>query len=144
MSHLPKLQKLNISGNVQMNLLDVRSVFESLKQLRALSIADITNMPVGIFEPLNNLESLNISGTHLGNGTNLMLEPLTKLKVKHESMQDLFYEWMSDFDFYFGKFFSQKKPFFIAFVELVKTFNIICSFFCCLGIGFIKKSNAWV
>jgi Leucine-rich repeat (LRR) protein len=82
MWHLPKLQVLNISGNVQMNLLDIRSVFENLTQLRALSIADITNLPSGIFEPLSNLESLNISGTNLGNGTNLMLEPLTKLKVK--------------------------------------------------------------
>jgi hypothetical protein len=86
MFHLPKLQTLNISGNVQMNLLDVRPVFQNLTELRALSIADITNMPLGIFEPLNNLQMLNISGTHLGNGTSQMLDPLTMLRVSHENL----------------------------------------------------------
>jgi hypothetical protein len=94
MWHLPRLQSLNISGNVQMNLLDTRPVFENLTQLRALSIADITNLPLGIFEPLSKLEALNISGTHLGNGTNSMLEPLTKLKVKKK------HEWNSDFEYF--------------------------------------------
>lgn len=79
--HLPKLQTLNISGNVQMNLLDIREVFENLTELRSLSIADITNMPLGIFEPLGNLHMLNISGTHLGNETNQFLGPLKSLKV---------------------------------------------------------------
>jgi hypothetical protein len=81
MCHLPKLQTLNISGNVQMNLLDVRPVFQNLTELRALSIADITNMPLGIFVPLSNLQMLNISGTHLNNETLQILNPLAKLKV---------------------------------------------------------------
>jgi Leucine-rich repeat (LRR) protein len=81
MCHLPKLQTLNISGNVQMNLLDVRPVFQNLTELRALSIADITSMPLGIFVPLANLQMLNISGTHLNNETLQILNPLAKLKV---------------------------------------------------------------
>lgn len=64
-----------------MNLLDISPVFENLTELRSLSIADITNMPLGIFVPLSNLQMLNISGTHLGNDTNQMLEPLNVLKV---------------------------------------------------------------
>lgn len=80
-SHLPKLQTLNISGNIQMNLLDVRPVFQNMSELRSLSIADITNMPLGLFVPLSNLQMLNISGTHLNNETLQILNPLAKLKV---------------------------------------------------------------
>jgi hypothetical protein len=80
---MPKLQTLNISGNVQLNLLDIRPVFQNLTELRALSIADITNMPLGIFVPLGNLLMLNISGTHLNNETLQILNPLAKLKVSH-------------------------------------------------------------
>lgn len=65
-----------------MNLLDISPVFENLTELRSLSIADITNMPLGVFVPLSNLQTLNISGTHLGNETNQMLDPLTNLKVE--------------------------------------------------------------
>ena len=85
MCHLPKLQTLNISGNIQMNLLDVRPVFQNLTELRALSIADITSMPLGIFVPLGNLQMLNISGTHLNNETLQILNPLAKLKVSYWS-----------------------------------------------------------
>lgn len=81
MCHLLKLQTLNISGNVQLNLLDIRPVFQNLTELRSLSIADITNMPLGIFVPLSNLQVLNISGTHLNNETLQILNPLAKLKV---------------------------------------------------------------
>lgn len=83
MCHLLKLQTLNISGNVQLNLLDIRPVFQNLTELRSLSIADITNMPLGIFVPLSNLQVLNISGTHLNNETLQILNPLAKLKVSH-------------------------------------------------------------
>lgn len=65
-----------------MNLLDISPVFENLTELRSLSIADITNMPLGIFVPLGNLQMLNISGTHLGNETSQMLDPLKVLKVE--------------------------------------------------------------
>lgn len=81
MHHLPKLQSLSVSGNAHMNLLELAVVFENLTQLRSLSMADFANMPPGVFMPLSNLESLNISGTHLGNETNQMLEPLKNLKV---------------------------------------------------------------
>lgn len=87
MCHLPRLQTLNISGNIQMNLLDVRPVFQNLTELRSLSIADITNMPLGIFVPLSNLQMLNISGTHLNNETLQILNPLAKLKVSYDSFQ---------------------------------------------------------
>lgn len=82
MHHLSKLKTLNISGNVQMNLLELRSVFENLTELNSLSMADITNMPLGTLLPLSNLKMLNISGTHLGNETTQVLGPLKKLKVK--------------------------------------------------------------
>lgn len=81
MCHLPKLQTLNISGNVQLNLLDIRPVFQNMTELRSLSIADIASMPLGIFVPLSNLLMLNISGTHLNNETIQILNPLAKLKV---------------------------------------------------------------
>lgn len=84
MRHLPRLQSLSVSGNIHMNLLDTGVVFENLTLLSSLSMADITNMPAGIFIPLSNLETLNISGTHLGNETNQMLEPLKKLKVRNQ------------------------------------------------------------
>lgn len=83
MCQLPRLQTLNISGNVQLNLLDIRPVFQNLSELRSLSMADITNMPLGIFVPLSNLLMLNISGTHLNNETLQILNPLAKLKVSH-------------------------------------------------------------
>lgn len=81
MCHLPKLQALNISGNVQLNLWDLETLFQNLTQLRALSMADVSNVPVDFFEPLGNLQTLNISGTRLGNETSLLLEPLGMLKV---------------------------------------------------------------
>lgn len=81
MGQLPKLNSLNISGNVQLNLLDIRPIFQNLTELRSLSIADITSLPLGIFVPLGNLQVLNISGTHLNNETLQILNPLAKLKV---------------------------------------------------------------
>lgn len=81
MGQLPKLNSLNISGNVQLNLMDIRPIFQNLSELRSLSIADITNLPLGIFVPLGNLQVLNISGTHLNNETLQILNPLAKLKV---------------------------------------------------------------
>lgn len=87
MCHLPKLQTLNISGNVQLNLVEIRPVFQNLTELRALSIADITNMPLGLFVPLSNLQVLNISGTHLNNETLQILNPLAKLKVSELTSQ---------------------------------------------------------
>lgn len=88
MCHLVKLQTLNVSGNVQMNLFDVRPVFQNMTELRSLSIADITNMPLGIFVPLSNLQFLNISGTHLNNETIQILNPLSKLKVNYSILSD--------------------------------------------------------
>lgn len=85
MSHLPKLQILNISGNVQLNLLNLRDVFEITSGLRSLSIADITNLPLDIFVPLGNLQKLNVSGARLGNETTQILEPLKLLKVSQFS-----------------------------------------------------------
>lgn len=82
MKDLPKLASLNVSGNVQLNLADIRPVFQNLSELRSLSIADITNLPLGIFVPLGNLQVLNISGTHLNNETLQILNPLAKLKVR--------------------------------------------------------------
>lgn len=81
MIQTPKLQTLNISGNIQLNLATLELVFENMTELRSLAIADITNLPLGVLTPLANLQALNISGTHLGNDTNQMLEPLKKLKV---------------------------------------------------------------
>jgi Leucine-rich repeat (LRR) protein len=82
MSNLPKLQALNISGNVQLNLLNVRDVFEITSGLRSLSIADITDLPLDIFVPLGALHFLNVSGCRLGNHTHQILEPVTMLKVR--------------------------------------------------------------
>lgn len=79
--HLPKLQVLNLSGNVQLNLLKLRAFFERASQLQSLSMADMTDLPFDMFVSLNNLEKLNISGTRLGNDTGMILEPLEKLKV---------------------------------------------------------------
>ena len=81
MNHLPKLETLNISGNIQLRLLDLQGVFENLTRLQSLSIADITKLPVGLFVTLPNLQMLNISGTHLGNETNQILRPFKLLKV---------------------------------------------------------------
>lgn len=83
MCYLPSLQTLNISGNMQLNLLDIRPVFQNLTELKALSMADINNMPLAIFVPIPNLLILNISGTHLNNETLQILNPLAKLKVSH-------------------------------------------------------------
>lgn len=81
MCHLPKLQTLNISGNVQLNLLELSAVFQNMSELRSLSIADITNLPSDIFESLNKLQSLNISGAGLGSNISRILQPLIMLKV---------------------------------------------------------------
>lgn len=74
---------------MQLNLLDVRPVFQNLTELRSLSIADITNMPLGLFVPLSNLLMLNISGTHLNNETLQILNPLGKLKVSKSCIHDV-------------------------------------------------------
>lgn len=81
MCHLPKLQTLNISGNVQLNLFEMSAVFQNMSELRSLSIADITNLPSDIFETLNKLQSLNISGAGLGSNISNVLQPLIMLKV---------------------------------------------------------------
>lgn len=82
MEHLPKLETLNISGNIQMDLLDIRPVFQKLTVLRSLSIADITKLPLELLEPLSNLQVLNISGVNIGNETGQVLGALSQLKVK--------------------------------------------------------------
>lgn len=81
MCHLPKLHTLNISGNVQLNLWDLEAFFQNLTQIRSLSMADISNIPMDFFMPLAKLHSLNVSGTRLGNETSQLLEPLRMLKV---------------------------------------------------------------
>lgn len=84
MQDLHRLNSLNVSGNVQLDLIELTALFETTPQLQSLSIADITNLPLGIFLPLGNLQALNISGTHLGNETNQILSPFTALKVNTE------------------------------------------------------------
>lgn len=104
MSHLTKLQTFNISGNVQMDLVEIRPIFQSLSQLQELSIADMKNMPLGLFIPLSNLQILNISGTRLNNETIQILNPLGKLKVisninmniNMNSNKENFYEFLLD------------------------------------------------
>lgn len=81
MSHLVKLSTLNISGNVQISLAESKPVFQNLTELKALAIADIHNLPLGIFVPLNQLHSLNVSGTRLNNETLQILNPLSKLQM---------------------------------------------------------------
>lgn len=81
MCHLPKLQIFNISGNVQFSSYDLSSVFHNMSELRSLSIADITNLPLDIFDSLNKLESLNVSGAGFGNDTSRILQQLIMLKV---------------------------------------------------------------
>ncbi|XP_070496692.1 chondroadherin-like isoform X2 [Chironomus tepperi] len=80
MYHLTKLQTLNISGNVQLNLFEMSAMFQNMSNLRSLSIADITNLPLDIFETLNKLQSLNISGAGLGANISRILQPLIMLK----------------------------------------------------------------
>lgn len=80
--HLPKLQVFNISGNENLNLLELQPALQKMTQLRSLSLADMTNLPLNMFAALSNLEALNVSGTSLGNDTGLLLEPLEKLKVQ--------------------------------------------------------------
>lgn len=79
--HLPKLQDFNISGNEHLDLLNLQPALQKMTQLRSLSMADMTNLPLNMFTSLSNLEALNVSGTSLGNDTGLLLEPLEKLKV---------------------------------------------------------------
>jgi Leucine-rich repeat (LRR) protein len=83
MCHLRKLHVLNISGNVQLNLLNVRMVLHNLTTLNSLSMADITDMPLDMFASLTELRFLNVSGTRLGNDTAQVLEPLKSLKVNY-------------------------------------------------------------
>lgn len=93
MCHLAKLQTLNISGNVQLNLFEMSAVFQNMSELRSLSIADITNLPSDIFETLNKLQSLNISGAGLGSNISNVLQPLIMLKVcmnPHMKFQKIF------------------------------------------------------
>lgn len=82
---LPKLETLNISGNMQLNMANLKSLFLNMSQLRALAMADFANIPWDMFAMLNNLERLNISGARLGNETGLLLEPLRTLKVELQS-----------------------------------------------------------
>lgn len=81
MSHLQKLRSLNISGNIQINLIESKAVFQNLTELKSLAIADIQNLPLAIFVPLNGLQRLNISGTRLNNDTLQILNPLSKLQI---------------------------------------------------------------
>jgi Leucine-rich repeat (LRR) protein len=81
MSHLQKLRTLNISGNVQISLIESKAVFQNLTELRSLAVADIINLPLGIFVPLNQLQALNVSGTRLNNETLQILNPLSKLQM---------------------------------------------------------------
>lgn len=79
--NLPKLLVFNISGNEKLNLVELQNTLQYMTQLRSLSLADMTNLPLNMLASLSNLEALNVSGTCLGNDTGLLLEPLEKLKV---------------------------------------------------------------
>ena len=95
MCHLPKLQTLNISGNVQLNLFEMSAVFQNMSELRSLSIGDITNLPSDIFDTLNKLQSLNISGAGLGSNVSRILQSMIMLKV----CMSLFKEFQRFFQF---------------------------------------------
>lgn len=81
MCSLPKLETLNISGNLQLNLWELEPVFQCLKKLKFLAMADVSNIPIDFFMALGNLQTLNVSGTRLNNETSVLLEPLKTLKV---------------------------------------------------------------
>lgn len=90
MNHLQRLKTLNISGNFQMSLIESKLVFQNLTELRALAIADMRNLPLGIFTQLHTrLHELNVSGTELSGESLHMLKPLTNLKVLDVSRNQL-------------------------------------------------------
>lgn len=82
MSKLKNLKTLNISGHTQMNLMEIRSTFQMLPELRTLSMADMGSLPLGVFISVSHIKVLNISGNHINNETLQILNPLTNLKVR--------------------------------------------------------------
>ncbi|XP_055294991.1 insulin-like growth factor-binding protein complex acid labile subunit isoform X2 [Sitodiplosis mosellana] len=86
---LRKLHTLNISGNIQMDLYDIREAFQLLHNLKTLSIADMGVIPYELLVPLGQLKALNLSGNHLVNVSMQILQPVDGLELLDISRNQL-------------------------------------------------------
>lgn len=54
---------------------------QQMQHLKALSIAEMGPLPMGLLAPFTHLSSLNLSGNHLVNGSLQILDSVTRLEV---------------------------------------------------------------
>uniref|UniRef100_A0A1B0EYS2 Uncharacterized protein n=2 Tax=Phlebotomus papatasi TaxID=29031 RepID=A0A1B0EYS2_PHLPP len=79
-TRLTSLKVLNISGHLQLDLVESKFAFQLLESLTTLSVADMGYLPASLFKSLPHLRELNISGNHLNDISLEMLLPVTKLE----------------------------------------------------------------
>ncbi|XP_053692319.1 protein artichoke [Sabethes cyaneus] len=83
------LQTFNISGNLQLDLMEVNPTFQMIPNVSTLAIADMGPLPMKLFGPFKQLRALNLSGNHVDNNTLQIILPLARLQLLDLSRNQL-------------------------------------------------------
>ncbi|XP_021702845.1 toll-like receptor Tollo [Aedes aegypti] len=83
------LRTFNISGNLQLDLMEVNPTFQVIPNISTLAVADMGPLPLKLFEPFKQLRTLNLSGNHIDNVTLQIIHPLVHLRLLDLSRNQL-------------------------------------------------------
>ncbi|XP_062705897.1 insulin-like growth factor-binding protein complex acid labile subunit [Aedes albopictus] len=83
------LRTFNISGNLQLDLMEVNPTFQVIPNISTLAVADMGPLPLKLFEPFKQLRTLNLSGNHIDNITLQIIQPLAHLRLLDLSRNQL-------------------------------------------------------
>ncbi|XP_039447306.1 insulin-like growth factor-binding protein complex acid labile subunit [Culex pipiens pallens] len=86
---LTRLQTFNLSGNLQLDLMEVEPTFQIIPNISTLAVADMGPLPIRLFAPFRQLRALNLSGNHIDNNTLQIILPLTQLQLLDLSRNQL-------------------------------------------------------
>ncbi|XP_059617834.1 insulin-like growth factor-binding protein complex acid labile subunit [Phlebotomus argentipes] len=77
---LTSLKVLNISGHLQLDLVESKYAFQLLGSLTTLSVAEMGYLPATLLDSVPHLRDLNISGNHLNDASLQMLGRVSQLQ----------------------------------------------------------------
>ncbi|XP_055597298.1 leucine-rich repeat-containing protein 15-like [Uranotaenia lowii] len=86
---LVRLQVFNISGNLQLDLLEIGPTFQVIGNISTLAVSDMGPLPMKLFGPFRALRALNLSGNHIDNITLQIIQPLAHLQLLDLSRNQL-------------------------------------------------------